>query len=163
MTKLDKSNIIRAMKLTSKEEDYLETIYRLSLDMDTVGISDVARERSVTLPTVISAVSRLKENGLVKQRYYGKIFLSQNGKKKAERVYRTHLTIKMFLQEVLQLPVDISESEACKLEHAVSNETIKRLVAFTKTFQNCPEKNAECRMKYDRAISKKTQKGSSTL
>ncbi len=71
---LECSNIIRIMKLTTKEEDYLETIYRLSKKSDTVGISDVARKRGVTLPTVISAVSRLKENGLVSQRHYGKIF-----------------------------------------------------------------------------------------
>jgi DtxR family Mn-dependent transcriptional regulator len=145
------------MKLTSKEEDYLETIYRLSCGSDTVGISDVARARGVTLPTVISAVSRLKENGLVKQRHYGKIFLSETGETLAKEIFRIHQAIKSFLSEVLQLPANLSEAEACKLEHAVSNETINRLVAFMETFHNCPVRKDTCRDIYDRKSNKNRQ------
>jgi len=145
---LDVSNIIRTMKLTTKEEDYLETIYRLSQKSDTVGVSDVARKRGVTLPTVISAVSRLKENGLVSQRHYGKIFLSDEGEKKAAHIYRTHKAIRLFLTSVLRLPPDQSEAEACKLEHAISDETIKRLTAFVETYQGCSESDTTCKQKY---------------
>jgi Mn-dependent DtxR family transcriptional regulator len=143
------------MKLTNKEEDYLETIYRLSLDFDTVGISDVARERGVTLPTVISAVTRLKENGMVTQRHYGKIFLSPQGRKKAEDIFKTHRTIRTFLSDVLRLPDQESEAEACRLEHAISKETIRRLVAFVDTFQSCPESDTTCKKKYTKLVNKK--------
>ncbi|MFH2036416.1 MAG: metal-dependent transcriptional regulator [Candidatus Zixiibacteriota bacterium] len=136
------------MKLTTKEEDYLETIYRLSRKSNAVGISDVARQRGVTLPTVISAVSRLKENGLVTQKHYGKIFLSDEGVKKAEHIYRTHKAIRQFLTEVLRLPAEKSEAEACKLEHAIEDETMKRLAAFVETFQGCPESETTCKQKY---------------
>lgn len=144
------------MKLTSKEEDYLETIYRLSRKADTVGVSDVARERGVTMPTVISAVNRLKESGLVKQRHYGKIFLSEAGTRKAQEIYKIHQAIKLFLTDILRLPSELSEKEACCLEHAVSDETIKRLVAFIEIYQNCPVKEKTCRNKYSRAVKRKT-------
>jgi len=142
---LEYSNIIRIMKLTTKEEDYLETIYRLACESDTVGISDVANARGVTLPTVISAVSRLKDNGLVSQRHYGKIFLSDLGQEMARDIYRTHSALKLFLTDVLLLPSKESEKEACKLEHAVSDETIKRLVIFMEAFHKCTKREELCK------------------
>lgn len=132
------------MKLTWKEEDYLETIYRLSRGSDSVGITDVARERGVTLPTVTSAVSRLKENGLLTQRHYGKIFLSSAGKKLAAEVYRTHKAIRQFLTDVLGLPHDLAEDEACQMEHAMKEETISRLVDFVEAVKSCPTRDTIC-------------------
>ncbi len=143
------------MKLTSKEQDYLETIYRLAQNSDSVGVSDIARERGVTLPTVVSAISRLKDNGLITQEHYGKIFLKPDGEKLAHEIYRTHKTLRAFLAEVLKLSADKSESEACRLEHAVSKETISRLVAFMETYQNCPMKDPDCQDKYSEALKNK--------
>ena len=42
------ANMIR---LTAKDEDYLETIYRISKTSDTVGVTEVAKARKVTVPT----------------------------------------------------------------------------------------------------------------
>jgi DtxR family Mn-dependent transcriptional regulator len=137
------------MKLTSKEEDYLETIYRLSMDTNEVGISDVARERGVTPPTVISAVSRLKGSGLVSQRHYGKVFLSQAGREKAEEIYKIHKALKLFLNQVLQLPADISEKEACRMEHGMRKETLKRLTGFLEVILNCPQRKQYCLDQYN--------------
>nr|MBN2278689.1 metal-dependent transcriptional regulator [candidate division Zixibacteria bacterium] len=133
------------MKLTSKVEDYLETIYRLSISGDEVGISDVARERGVTLPTVISAVNKLKEMGLVSQQHYGKIHLEASGIDKAREIYETHKALKSFLTEVLRLPADHSEHEACRMEHVMSGKTINRLVTFMDIMQNCPARNQNVR------------------
>ncbi|UCD94224.1 MAG: metal-dependent transcriptional regulator [Candidatus Zixiibacteriota bacterium] len=145
------------MKLTIKEEDYLETIYRLSQESDSVGITDVARERGVTLPTVISAVSKLKESGLIKQRHYGKLYLKAAGRKKAEEIYKTHRAIKLFLTDVLQLPVELSESEACCLEHVMSPETIKRLAGLMDTIQNCPYSDLTLKDKCVNLLSRNSQ------
>lgn len=136
------------MKLTSREEDYLETIYRLSRKSGPVGISDVARERGVTLPTVVSAASRLKMMGLISQRHYGKIVLNRSGRKKAKEIFKTHKAIKLFLTEVLCLPQEHSEGEACRLEHVMSRETLRRLMAFVETVQNCPARSSTCQDKY---------------
>jgi DtxR family Mn-dependent transcriptional regulator len=145
------------MKLTIKEEDYLETIYRLSQQSDSVRITDVARERDVTLPTVISAVSKLKESGLIKQRRYGKLFLKPAGRKKAEEIYKTHRAIKLFLTDVLQLPADLSESEACQLEHVMSAETIRRLADLMETIQKCPYSELTLRDKCVDLLSRNSQ------
>jgi len=126
------------MKLTTKEEDYLETIFRLSEQLDEVGISDVAKERGVTLPTVISAVTRLKRDGLISKQHYGKIHLNPTGRKRAREIYKRHKAIKAFLIEILELSPGIAEKEACRMEHAMQPETINRLVSFMETVQGCP-------------------------
>ncbi len=136
------------MKLSSKKEDYLETIYRLSSEIDSVGISDIARERGVTLPTVTSAVAGLKEKGYLNQRHYGKVTLTSTGETKAIAIYEAHKTIKRFLVEVLGLPENLSESEACKMEHGLSHETLERLKHFIKTVINCRESKNECRTQF---------------
>jgi DtxR family Mn-dependent transcriptional regulator len=143
------------MKLSSREEDYLETIYRLSQTTDSVGISDVAHERNVTLPTVKSAVKRLKEHGLVSQRHYGKIVLNASGRKQAEEIYRVHRAIRIFLSEILQLPSELSERDACRMEHGMSKRTLNRLVDFTELIRNCPQKYKGCLRKYKKSRTRK--------
>ena len=136
------------MKLSSKKEDYLETSYRLSGEIDTVGISDIARERGVTLPTVTAAVAGLKEKGYLNQRHYGKVTLTRSGKAKAIKIYEAHKTIKRFLQEILGLPENLSESEACKMEHGLSRETLDRLKHFINTVLDCRESKNGCRTQF---------------
>jgi len=152
LTKLGESNIIRTMKLSSKKEDYLETIYRLSQEIDAVGISDIARERGVTLPTVKSAVTKLKEKGLLTQRYYGKVVLTEAGEEKAAQIYESHKTLRKFLNEILGLSPEISEEDACQMEHGLSPETFRRLERFVRMVLECRESEETCRSKYDELL-----------
>ncbi len=136
------------MKLSAKKEDYLETIYRLSGEIDSVGITDIARERGVTLPTVTAAVAGLKEKGYLKQRHYGKINLTSSGKAKAIAIYEAHKTLKRFLEDVLGLPENLAESEACKMEHGLSRQTLDRLKHFISTIIDCRQAKNDCRTRF---------------
>jgi DtxR family Mn-dependent transcriptional regulator len=150
---LEYSNILSIMKLTTKEEDYLETIYLLSRGDETVALTDIAHSRGVTLPTVFSALTRLKENGLISQPHYGKIVLSTEGEKVGAEIFEMHLTIRQFLDEVLQLPPDVSEETACKLEHGISPEAVKRLALFINIVRNCAEKNTGCMTQFTESLN----------
>jgi DtxR family Mn-dependent transcriptional regulator len=116
--------------LTPRTVDYLETIYLLSLRNDTVGVSQVAAEREVTIPTARSAVVRLRDAGLVRQERYGKILLTESGRKRAESVYRTHKVIFRFLHDVLGVDSETADAEACRMEHGLSEDTRTKLVEF---------------------------------
>jgi DtxR family Mn-dependent transcriptional regulator len=116
--------------LTPRAVDYLETIYLLSLANDTVGVSQVAAERDVTIPTARAAVRRLKEGGFIRQERYGKILLTEKGRARAETIYGTHRALFRFLHEVLAVDEEKADREACKLEHGLSLETKARLVKF---------------------------------
>lgn len=116
--------------LSDRTSDYLETIYLLSLRQDTVGISQVAAARGVTVPTARAAVRRLKDDGCIRQERYGKILLTDAGRERAARVYGTHSTLFRFLRDVLGVPADTADADACRLEHGLSDETLGRLMAF---------------------------------
>lgn len=116
--------------LTARTVDYLETIYLLSLRHDTVGVTQVAAERDVTIPTTRAAVGRLKKAGYVRQERYGKIVLTRKGATRAARVYRTHRLLFRFLHDVLGAARKTADEEACKLEHGLSEDTFSRLVHF---------------------------------
>ena len=116
--------------LTPRTTDYLETIYLLSLDHDTVGVSQVAAERDVTIPTARSAIGRLKRAGYVRQERYGKIVLTNAGEARARAVYRTHTVLFRFLHDVLGVESGKADPEACRLEHGLSQDTLYRLVRF---------------------------------
>ncbi len=116
--------------LSARSADYLETVFLLSLKNDTVGVSQLAAERGVTIPTARSAVERLKRAGYVRQERYGKILLTELGRVRAESVYRTHTIMFRFLHEVLGLDADTANRDACELEHGLSEKTRARLVEF---------------------------------
>ena len=116
--------------LTPRTTDYLETIYLLSLEHDTVGVSQVAAERDVTIPTARSAIGRLKRAGYVRQERYGKIVLTDAGEAKARAVYRTHRVLFRFLHNVLGVESGKADPEACRLEHGLSQDTLQRLLRF---------------------------------
>ena len=116
--------------LTPRSADYLETVYLLSLEKDTVGVSQVAAERDVTIPTARAAIGRLRKDGYVRQERYGKILLTELGRSRAESVYRTHRTIYRFLHDVLGVDAETADAEACKMEHGLSEKTRARLVEF---------------------------------
>jgi DtxR family Mn-dependent transcriptional regulator len=145
------------MKLTLKEEDYLETIYLLLHQSESVGISDIARARGVTLPTVFSAVSRLKDNGLVQQSHYGKVTLTTEGEKAAAEVFEIHRILKMFFVQVLQLPEELAEQNACRIEHGISREAIKQLEGFVDLVRSCSGKGTGCMLQ--KSLSNASQNG----
>ncbi len=116
--------------LSARTADYLETIYLLSLEQDTVGVSQVAAQRDVTIPTARSGILRLRAAGLVRQERYGKILLTDAGRERAASVYRTHRVIYRFLHEVLGVDPETADSEACRMEHGLSEATRARLVDF---------------------------------
>ena len=118
------------MKITPKIEDYLETIYLLSQEMDTVGVSDVAKAREVSVPTARTAVNRLQEMGFLHQKHYGKIILHEKGQQMGREIYSVHRTLRRFLTEVLLLDMSIAEQDACLMEHGLSPETLERLRVF---------------------------------
>ncbi|MCK4512844.1 metal-dependent transcriptional regulator [bacterium] len=116
--------------LSVKATDYLETIYLLSLRHDTVGVSQVAAERSVTIPTARSGVDRLKRKGFVRQEHYGKVVLTKQGRLRAAEIYRTHTLLFHFLHDVLGVERERADTEACRLEHDLSADTVARLTRF---------------------------------
>ena len=72
-------------------------------------------------------INRLKEMGLVRQQLYGPVELTDNGRAVAIRIIQRHKILKWFLVETLGVDPGIAEEDACRMEHAVSSQTMDRL------------------------------------
>lgn len=142
-------------RLTSKDEDYLETIYRISKNSDTVGVTDVAKARQVTVPTARAAVAKLIRSDLVRQQHYGKIILNASGRRLGEELYTVHRVLRQFLAEMLLIDAERAEEEACRMEHGLSKSTLKRLALFLEVITGCGGGNPQCLGEYRKTVTKR--------
>jgi len=112
-------------------EDYLEAIYILSRNNRVVRVTDIAHRLGVKKPSVVAALKKLKEQGLIEQEKYGFVELTPEGLSVARRVYSRHEVLLKFFRDVLGVPPDVAERDACLMEHYLSPESlegIRRLV-----------------------------------
>lgn len=120
-------------RLSGSMEDYLETIYLLGKKRKAVRVRDIAKEMAITMPSVTGALKTLEQLELVSHPRYDMVFLTSKGNRLARAVYQRHLVLRDFLVKVLGIDPKIAESDACGMEHAVSTQTLERLVLFMKS------------------------------
>jgi DtxR family Mn-dependent transcriptional regulator len=116
--------------ISNSLEDYLEAILIISEKNDTVRITDLAENMGIAKSSATEAVKSLVDLGFLKHEKYGPVELTDRGKKRAKEIRRRHRLIKSFLTEVLGVPLETAERDACLMEHAVSADTINRLLLF---------------------------------
>ena len=120
--------------LTRAGEDYLESIYRLSLESaegdKSVRSVDVAEQLEVSKASVNKALSQLKEMGMVVQSRYGRVVLTEEGEAYAKVVWRSHRALRTFLEYDLGVKPEVADEEACLMEHVLSADTMQRLIGY---------------------------------
>lgn len=110
------------MKIKESAEDYLESILALSRVKTKVRSIDIANRLKVTKPSVSVAMKKLRENGFITMDGDGYIFLTEEGKRIADKIYERHQFITQWLQD-LGVSEEIATIDACKIEHVLSEET----------------------------------------
>lgn len=121
-----------AKKLTPANEDYLETVYQLGGESVPVRSVDVANKMDVSKASVNKAVTNLKAAGLVDQPHYGDITLTAKGVGYARGVLDRHHVLYHFLIDNLGVLPEIAAQEACEMEHAISDDTLRRWTEYLK-------------------------------
>ena len=112
--------------MTQSLEDYLETIFLIIRENKVARVKTVSEKLNVKKPSVINAVKELIARGMATHEKYGYIELTKEGISAAEKIYEKHTLILHFLKDILGLPSDISEKDACRIEHVLSPQTFKR-------------------------------------
>ena len=118
--------------MTNSLEDYLETIYLLTLENGHARVRDVAAALHVKMPSVIKAILELKKLGFVAQEPYGAVELTATGVDAARQILGRHTLLKEFLGQ-LNVSEENAEKDACSMEHFLSAETLARIADFVKT------------------------------
>jgi DtxR family Mn-dependent transcriptional regulator len=109
------------------EENYIKTIYSLSLEAGEVSVSELAKKLSVKLPTVTSMLKKLSVKKLVSYAPYQGIKITEKGKKEALSIIRKHRLAELFLVRILKLGWEEVHEIAEQLEHVNSERFYNRI------------------------------------
>jgi len=117
------------MALHESAEMYLETIYVLSLQKSTVRSVDVAEALNYSKPSVSRAVGLLKQGGYLTADEDGFLILTPSGVEMGKKIYERHTLLENFLTS-LGVDPKVAEDDACKMEHAISDESFRAIQKF---------------------------------
>lgn len=115
--------------LSATREDYIRAIYLLSVEAP-ASVTDIAKRLSLSKSTVSERVKDLEKDGLVISAPYSGVSLTKVGTEAAAVLTYKHRVIEVFLHGTLGIKKSAVHEEAEKLEHACSDEVIKKLAKF---------------------------------
>ena len=117
------------MKMQESGENYLETILMLKQEKGYGRSVDTAQKLDFSKPSVSRAVGLLRENGYITMDpKEGWIELTDKGRAVAERMYERHQLLSQWLM-ALGVSEAVAVSDACRIEHVISEETFQRMKA----------------------------------
>jgi len=115
--------------ITISIEDYLKSIYVLTLAEERASTNQIAERMGVTPASVTGMLKRLATNDpplLEYQKHHG-VVLTAEGEKVALEMIRHHRLLELFLHETLGYPWDEVHAEADRLEHVISEVFEERI------------------------------------
>lgn len=112
-------------------ENYLEAIVKLTQENGHIRSVDLANFFDISRASVSNAVKKMEEEDYLRMEEDGGLTLTPSGKALGESIYDRHLTLRTGL---LALGVDkkTANEDACKIEHAISEETFALLKEYLK-------------------------------
>ena len=129
------------MKLTVSKEDYLKAIAEAHAEEGTVLAVTIARWLSVSAPAVALALRRLRRDKLVEVDRKGRISLTALGQRVTDKLRLRHHLVERMLYEMLGVEWYKVHDEAERLEHAISEDVERRLIAKLGADKPCPHGN----------------------
>ena len=122
------------MAVSEATENYLETIYILSLRQNEVHAVDVCAYLSYSRPTVSIVLRQMRESGLVTVDDMNHIHLTPEGEGIAKKLYERHTLISEMLVS-LGVSRETAVHDACKIEHDLSEESFEAIKRHAEKFK----------------------------
>ena len=120
---------------------YLEAIYYMWAEREPLRSARLADWLGVSRPTVTVALRRMARHGLVRMSARKEIELTAAGMRAAESIVRRHRIMERWLTDGLGLDWVTADTEAARLEHAVSDVVEQRLYEVLGRPETCPHGN----------------------
>ena len=122
------------MHIQESGEMYLETIFVISKERDTVRSIDVAEHLGYSKPSVSRAMGILKNGGYITMDAHGALTLTDTGREIAEKIYERHTFLTKFLMAIGVSEATASE-DACKIEHVISDEAFDAMKSHAEKYR----------------------------
>jgi DtxR family Mn-dependent transcriptional regulator len=123
---------------SERVEEYLEAIYKRQAIETPVSTSSLAKDLRVSLPAVTDMLRRLASEEFINYTANKGAVLTDRGSERAVSIVRRHRLWERFLTNILGVKWDKVHNEACRLEHAISPETEKKLASLLGNIDTCP-------------------------
>ncbi|HIV14841.1 MAG TPA: metal-dependent transcriptional regulator [Candidatus Avisuccinivibrio pullicola] len=123
---------LRSGIVAESGENYLETILVMKErnEAGLVRAVDVANELGFSKPSVSRALNQLKEKNLIRILDSGAILFTPEGQELAESIFERHQLLTVLLQHIADVPSNIAEHDACRIEHVISDETMAGIKVY---------------------------------
>ena len=123
------------MKIYALGADYLEAVLVLQKKKVMVRSVDLARHMGFSKPSISHAVGVLKNGGFLTVDEDGYLHLTEDEREVAEKIYERH---QFFTELLVAVGVDreTAERDACRIEHAISEEAFQKLKASVEKQSN---------------------------
>ena len=108
-------------------EDYLKQICKLELAGERATTTVLARRLGVAAASVTGMTKRLADQRLIERTPYRGFTLTESGRKAALEVLRHHRLLEHYLAQTLGLSLEAAHEEAERLEHAISDQLVRRI------------------------------------
>ncbi|MDR3729786.1 MAG: metal-dependent transcriptional regulator [Oscillospiraceae bacterium] len=130
------------MNVQETTENYLETILMLHQERGFVRSVDVANRMGYSKPTISEQMKKFRAQGYVEMDESGYITLTPAGDAIAQRIYERHVIIAQMLMS-LGVEEQVAYTDACKIEHDLSEESFARLRAHFSAHQKAEPSRPE--------------------
>jgi len=132
---------IGAPKPSDVVAHYLEAIYYIRAEGEVVRSARLADWLGVSRPTVTAALRRMTRDGMVRLTGKKEIELRPRGETAAAAIVRRHRIIERWLTDALNLDWVTADTEAERLETALSDQLANKLHESLGKPQTCPHGN----------------------
>ena len=122
------------MSLHESAEMYLETIYTLSQEKQSVRSIDVAEALGYSRPSISRAVGLLKKDGYLLVDKDGFLTLTETGMEVAGKIYERHTVLAAALM-ALGVDKESASEDACRIEHVISDQSLNAIKAHMAKFK----------------------------
>ncbi len=129
--------------VTHSAAHHLMAISELLASNGYARVTDVARRLDITRGSASITLKALRERGLVVEDENKFLHLSDEGRELANLIQSKRKILITFFNEILGVPKEAAETDACKIEHLISVETGEKLLAFIKFLMSGSEQAEE--------------------
>ena len=119
--------------LTPSMEDYLEMIYRCSIEEEVVRLNKIAQMLNVRDSSASKMMKKLGELALIKYEKYGAIMLTEEGISVGKYLLERHNIIESFLKYLGGKEEVLQETEL--IEHIISIKTTQNIYMLNMFFE----------------------------
>jgi DtxR family transcriptional regulator, Mn-dependent transcriptional regulator len=120
---------------------YLEAIYYMRAEGETVTNARLAEWLGVSRPTVTAGLRRMARDGLLQHDSGKEVLFTEDGEARAASIVRRHRIVERWLTDSLGLDWVVADEEAARLEHTISEVVERRLYESLGRPRTCPHGN----------------------